>query len=536
MGQIHVGAELAAGLERRFVLVAQQGGALDGTLVEVHADVNFPPPEDLPIDNELHAVVVAFAEVEAGGGAVAVVERIVGFPPSIVIHIGGIPHEPVAGDHVVGLAVVERGEDVHLVDAEVVGELESVGVLGVKVGVAEAYLVALADIHVGVEVPEMGAVYTAAVADLHTLHVGELVGEVQRRIELPIGLVNGFGGRVVEVFAVDGGVFGTQTGLQRKLFREVATQSAIDAVDMLAIVEVRRRGGVIDMRGGAGGAVVVSTLVGPVHATLVAGLQTPAVVEGAQPVELDIQRLVTVLRLAFAQIVVVIVGGGIAVDLLLLAVACHLAGAEGGVDGQLLILAVKLLCVEEVERMVEIDVVAAGGLVVVERVICILTDIGSIDVAVALTVAATQLVGEQQAVVVVEIVLAADFEAPHVVRVEAVLVDVVVRPSGTVCIKIFDIGIGVVAALAHTAVGIEEKVVLLGGVVEADIGHGSGNPARKRVGHHEGNRGTDVGVHHTVKPQGAGGLVLEFDIDDAAHALGVILRRGIGDDLDVLHR
>ena len=349
VGQIHVGAELAAGLERRFVLVAQQGGALDGTLVEVHADVNFPPPEDLPIDNELHAVVVAFAEVEAGGGAVAVVERIVGFPPSIVIHIGGIPHEPVAGDHVVGLAVVERGEDVHLVDAEVVGKLESVGVLGVKVGVAEAYLVALADIHVGVEVPEMGAVYTAAVADLHTLHVGELVGEVQRRIELPIGLVDGFGGRVVEVFAVDGGVFGTQTGLQRKLFREVATQSAIDAVDMLAIVEMRRRGGVIDMRGGAGGAVVVSTLVGPVHATLVAGLQTPAVVEGAQPVELDIQRLVTVLRLAFAQIVVVIVGSGIAVDLLLLAVACHLAGAEGGVDGQLLILAVKLLCVEEVE-------------------------------------------------------------------------------------------------------------------------------------------------------------------------------------------
>ena len=535
LGQGHEGGELAAGLERLLVLVVEQGGTLDVVLVKVEADVDFPPVEYLPVDDELQTIVVTGTEVEARRSAVAVILGVVGLPPGVAIHAVGTPHETIAGNHVVGLAVVGRGEDVDLVETQVVAQLEGVGVLGVEVGVAEADLVALAHVHVGVEVPHVGAVHTAAVAELHALEVGDLVREVQRGIELPVGLVDGLGGGMVEVLAVDGRILSAQAGLQRELLHEVAAEGGVDGMDMLVVVEVGRRGGVVDMRGGRGGAVVVGLLVGPVHTAFVARLQAPAVVEGPQPVELQVGRLVVVLRLALAQVVVVSMGGGIAVDLLLLAIARHLAGTEGGVEGQLLVLAVELLGVKQVERMVEVDVVAAGGLVVVHRVGSVV-HIAGVDVAMALAVAATQLVAEQQAVVVVEIVFAANLHASHVVGAEAVLVDVVVRASGAVEVEVLDIRGGVVAALAHAAVGVEEEVVLLGGIVEADVAHGGGDEARQRVGHHERQRGADVDVHHTVQTKGAGGLVLELDVDDAAHALGVVLGRGVGDDLHVLHR
>ena len=66
---------------------------------------------------------------------------------------------------------------------------------------------------------------------------------------------------------------------------------------------------------------------------------------------------------------------------------------------------------------------------------------------------------------VVEIVFAANLEASHIVGVETVLVDVVVRPRCASEVQVLNVGVGMVAALAHATVGIEEEVVLLGGVV-----------------------------------------------------------------------
>ena len=148
---------------------------------------------------------------------------------------------------------------------------------------------------------------------------------------------------MVEVFAVDGRILATQACLQREVLSEGAAQGAVDAMHLLGIIEMGRRSGVKEMRSGASGAVVVSPLVGPVHATLVASLKPPAIVEGAQPVEFEVQCLVVVLGLALAEVVVVVLGSNIVIDLFLLALARHLAGAKGGIEGQLLILAVELL-------------------------------------------------------------------------------------------------------------------------------------------------------------------------------------------------
>ena len=242
-----------------------------------------------------------------------------------------------------------------------------------------------------------------------------------------------------------------------------------------------------------------------------------------------------ILRLALAQVIVVVIGSNIIVDLVLLALARHLAGAESSIEGQFLVLAIEFPCIQEIERVIHIDVVALRDLIVVQRIVGIVHILG-IDVAMTLTIAATQLVTEQEAIVFVEIIFAAQLEAAHVVGIEAILVNVVVRACGAVEVQILDVGVGVVAALTHTAVGIEKKVILFGGVVEADVAHCRGNPAGQRIGHRERQRSTHIDVHHTVESQGASGLVLEFDIDDTTHALGVVFRRGVGDNLDILHR
>ena len=147
------------------------------------------------------------------------------------------------------------------------------------------------------------------------------------------------------------------------------------------------------MRGSRGGAVIVGLLVRPVHAALIARLQTPAVVERTQPIHFEVQRLMVILRLAFAEIIVVGVGGNIAVFLFLVALTRHLAGAESGIEGQFLVLSVELLRIKEVERVVHVDIVAAGGLVVVQRVV-VEVDVAGVDIAVTLTIAAAQLIGK----------------------------------------------------------------------------------------------------------------------------------------------
>ena len=309
---------------------------------------------------------------------------------------------------------------------------------------------------------------------------------------------------------------------------------------MLAVVEVCRRCAVVHVVGAAGAAVVVGLLVGPIHAALVAGLQPPSLfaeerVEGPQPVELHVQRLVMVLGLAVATVVVGGLCQRVAIGLLLHATAIHMAGAEGGVHRQLLVLAVELLCVEHVERVVDVAVVARALLVVVQRVVAV-QHVHRRDVAVATAVAATQLVAEQQAVLVVKVIFAAHLHAAHVVGVDAKLVDVVVRPRVAVVVEVFDVGVRLVAALTDAAVHIEEKVVLLRRVVEAHVAHHRGDELRLVLGYHERQRSTGVEVHHTVEAQRSGGLVLELYVDDAAHALGVILGRGVCDDLHVLHR
>ena len=86
------------------------------------------------------------------------------------------------------------------------------------------------------------------------------------------------------------------------------------------------------------------------------------------------------------------IGRRIGVKLFLVTGAVHLAGAEGGVEGQLLVLAVELFGLKQVERVVDVVVVAGGGLEIVQRVV--VEQVGGIAVAVALTVAAAQLVGE----------------------------------------------------------------------------------------------------------------------------------------------
>ena len=79
----------------------------------------------------------------------------------------------------------------------------------------------------------------------------------------------------------------------------------------------------------------------------------------------------------------------------------HLTGAEGGVQRELFVLAVELLCVQHVERMVYIAVVAGRELVVVQRVVAV-EYIGGRDGAIALACAASQLVRQQKAVLFVE--------------------------------------------------------------------------------------------------------------------------------------
>ena len=202
LGQRHERAELAACLERLRAAVVEQRGAFDVALVDIHAHVELPPLERLPVDDELQAIVIALVQVEARRRAVAVILAVVRLPPGVAVHFLGGPRKAVACDHVVGLAVVGRGEDIHLIDAEVVAHLEGIGILGVEVRVAEAYLVALAHIHVGVEVPHVRTSHTSAIAHLHALHVAELVRQVQRRVQLPVGLVHRLGVGVFDVVTV----------------------------------------------------------------------------------------------------------------------------------------------------------------------------------------------------------------------------------------------------------------------------------------------------------------------------------------------
>ena len=92
------------------------------------------------------------------------------------------------------------------------------------------------------------------------------------------------------------------------------------------------------------GAVVDGCLIGPVHTAFIASFQTPAIVEGAQPVEFDIECLMAVFGFAFPQ--EVIVPNCVAeVLLFLLSVALNMPRAEGGVGGEFFARMTEFLCV-----------------------------------------------------------------------------------------------------------------------------------------------------------------------------------------------
>ena len=106
-------------------------------------------------------------------------------------------------NHIVGLAVIKRSKDIHILDTQAITDFKRISIFGVEVGVAEAHLVVLADVHIRIEVPHMRAVHAAAVAHLRALHIGYLVREVHRGIELPIRFVYRSCLRMVKVAAVD---------------------------------------------------------------------------------------------------------------------------------------------------------------------------------------------------------------------------------------------------------------------------------------------------------------------------------------------
>ena len=78
----------------------------------------------------------------------------------------------------------------------------------------------------------MGSANATAVAQLDTLHVGNLIREVQRGIELPVGFVDCGGTWMVEVVAVGVGIFTTQAALQREAIGEATSQGGIDGVHL----------------------------------------------------------------------------------------------------------------------------------------------------------------------------------------------------------------------------------------------------------------------------------------------------------------
>ena len=93
---------------------------------------------------------------------------------------------------------------------------------------------------------------------------------------------------------------------------------------------------------------------------------------------------------ASAKVIVGEIGGRVGINLLLVALTLHLADAEGSIEGQFLVLTVKLARIQQVERMVYVVVVAGGNLFVPQRVI--VKQILGVDIAVTLTLAAAQLI------------------------------------------------------------------------------------------------------------------------------------------------
>ena len=145
---------------------------------------------------------------------------------------------------------------------------------------------------------------------------------------------------------------------------------------LLTVVEVGRRQRVEvviqSVRGGRqviDSTVVVGLLVGPIHTSLIASFKTPSVIKRTQIVELEVQRLMVVLGDASAKIIVGEIGGRVGINLFLVALTLHLADAEGSVECQLFVLAVKLARIQQVERMVYVVVVAGGNLFVPQRVV-----------------------------------------------------------------------------------------------------------------------------------------------------------------------
>ena len=119
------------------------------------------------------------------------------------------------------------------------------------------------------------------------------------------------------------------------------------------------------------------------------------------------------------------------------------------------------------------------------------------DIACPMPFSATELVGEQEAVLAVEIILSTHFHTAHVVAAYAILVYRVVGP-GAALTETFYIGVPLAATAAPSTVGREKEIVFLCGVVQADAAHGSGDNLGKWIRHHKGQRSADVQIGNTV--------------------------------------
>ena len=169
---------------------------------------------------------------------------------------------------------------------------------------------------------------------------------------------------------------------------------------------------------------------------------------------------------------------------------------EGRISGEFPVLLIKTLNIADVERVVDILIVVCVCLQIIQIMVGI-QEVGREQLALTISYSPTQLVGDQETILAIEIIFSANLHTPHEVATYGILVHRVVAPGDAVA-QTFTAGMAETASAAHPTVKRKEEIVFLSGIVKAYAAHGCWYYGRQPVGDEEWQRSASIDIDNTI--------------------------------------